>query len=381
VSSLLSAGGALILMVVLSFFAGRSSVGERSRGVETARATLGDTPAWARDALPAPARPCWVARQPRLWAPLVAKSIPFDVAPTSAGALAVGYARSSAEAVGIEVDPGKGAVAEVFSRKVEGAVARVFPTPGRDEKFAVTLEAEGAIRSAVHVGGASPLVVGLAEGAVVAAERAGEATTSLWQVSAGEGREALDALRVAPAGAQGHAVTFRRDKAIWGGWIGPRRTAVGQLTQVTGSGGAIGKPSLGWNGREVAVVFADRPADGRRWEIRVGRAPFGEMPAATQVFPLPEGGPGGDAFAPDITGLPDGRWLLVWTEGPAGSRAMRAQTLGADLAPAGDPIALSPPAGNFGQGILGVAGTYVGAVFLSKPAATYELWGVILQCG
>jgi hypothetical protein len=151
------------------------------------------------------------------------------------------------------------------------------------------------------------------------------------------------------------------------------------MPQVVGSGGVVGKPSSGWNGREVAVIFADRPAGSARWEIRVGHAPFGKLPASTEVIPLPEGGPGGDAFAPDIAGLADGRWVLIWTEGPPGSRAMRAQTLGSDFKPVGDPIALSPPAGNFGQGILGVAESYVGAVFLSRPAASYELWGVILN--
>jgi hypothetical protein len=99
------------------------------------------------------------------------------------------------------------------------------------------------------------------------------------------------------------------------------------------------------------------------------------------VIPLPKGGPGGDAFAPDIAGLPDGRWLMIWTEGPAGSRAIRAQTLAFDFTPLGDPIALSPPAGNFGQGVLGVVENYAGAVFLSKGSTSYELWGSILQCG
>jgi hypothetical protein len=319
-----------------------------------------------------------VARQPRRWADLVAKSIPFDVAAIGSGALAVGYARSSTEAVGLEIDPTRGTVKESFSRKASGNIARVFPTPGRDEGFVVTLEEQGPLRSAVHLAAPDSLVVGLADGAVVAAERADAQATPLWPVS---GDEELEALRVAAAGEQGHALVFRRGKVIWGGWMGPARAPIGQLTTIAGSGGPVGKPSISWNGREIAVIFADRPAGGSRWEIRAGRARTGAIPTTTEVIPLPDGGPGGDAFAPDIAALPDGRWLLVWTEGPPGSRAMRAQTLASDFTPAGDPIALSPPAGNFGQGILGVAGSYVGAVFLSKPASTYELWGVVLQCG
>ena len=52
-----------------------------------------------------------------------------------------------------------------------------------------------------------------------------------------------------------------------------------------------------------------------------------------------------------------------------------------DFSPLGDPIALSPPAGNFGQGVIGVAGAYAATVFLSKGPSSYELWGAVLQCG
>jgi hypothetical protein len=72
---------------------------------------------------------------------------------------------------------------------------------------------------------------------------------------------------------------------------------------------------------------------------------------------------------------------MMWTEGAAGSRAVRAQTLAQDFTPLGDPIALSPPAGNFGQGVIGVVGAYAATVFLSRGASAFELWGAVLQCG
>lgn len=378
-SSLLGAGGALIFMVLMAFLAGRCSIAGGARGpVEVAQPGLTGAPDIARTSLPTPPRPCWVARQPRRWAPLVAKSIPFDVAAASDGAIAVGYARGPDEAAGIEVDPTTGAVTEKFSRKETSPVARVYPTLLGDERFVVATEGKGDLRSAAQVPAPTPFVVGLSRGALSVADRQDAQPTPLWPLV---GEEELEALRAMPAGALGHAITFRRDKAVWGGWIGADRKPAGELTKILGSGGAVGKPSSGWNGREVAVIFADRPAGSAHWEIRVGHAEPGRVPSSTELFPLPDGGPGGDAFAPDIAGLPDGRWILIWTEGPPGSRAMRAQTLGPSFAKLGDPIALSPPAGNFGQGILGVSQSYVGAVFLSKPAASYELWGVILQCG
>ncbi|AKT43427.1 GYF domain-containing protein [Chondromyces crocatus] len=377
VSSLLGTGGTLIVLVLIAFLAGRCSVGDRGR-VEVAHAGLLESALGPSSPSPAgPPRPCWVSRQPRKWAPLVDKSAPFDMAALGSAGLLVGYARTQTEAMGLEVDLAKGGVSETFKQVARGSISRVFPTPGGTEAFVVTLDGQEGVQSPFYVPGPQPLVVGFGEGGIVTSERADGTMTPVWPKVGGE----AEAMRVVKAGEKGHALLLRRDGGVWGGWMNPARSALGELMQVAGSGGSVGKPSLGWNGREVAVVFADRPAGSKAWEIRLGRAPFGQMPAATEVLPLPEGGPGGDAFAPDIAGLADGRWVLVWTEGPAGSRAMRALTLGPDLTPIGDPIALSPPAGNFGQGILGVAGSYVGTVFLSKPAAIYELWGVVMQCG
>lgn len=376
-SSLIGLCGAAVLMSVVSFFAGRHSVTTAARSpVGTARTALGAAQDVARSAIPVPPKPCWVARQPQPWAPMVAKSIPFEVTATKGGKLVVGYAKSPMEAVGLEIDPATGERSERFSNREAADIVSISPV---EDRFTVLTAAQQTIRSPVSVPGPRSFVVGLAGSALVAADDPGAAPSTLWPV---QGDEPLEAPRALAAGSRGYAVAFRREKAVWAGWLDAERKPIGELTRVTGSGGSIGKPSLGWNERALAVVFADRPADGR-WEIRAGQAAPGTIPTSTQVIPLPSGGPGGDAFAPDIAGLGDGRWLLVWTEGPPGSRAMRAQTLAADFSPIGDPIALSPPAGNFGQGVLGVSSRsgYVGVVFLSKPAASYELWGVILQCG
>ena len=96
---------------------------------------------------------------------------------------------------------------------------------------------------------------------------------------------------------------------------------------------------------------------------------------------MPEGGPGGRKIAPDIVGLADGRWLVMWTEGPAGGSAIRALTLSKDFQPIGDPIALSPPAGNFGQAVLEAVGDYTTVVFLQAGDEGFELWGAVLRCG
>jgi hypothetical protein len=360
--------------MVTAFFVGRCSTTERTI---LARPAFHAIPALARAAIPEPPKPCWVVRQAVMWAPRASKTIPFDLAATAQGSLAVGYARDADEAMGIDVLPSTGEVHLRFNQKAKKEIDRVMPMP-TPELFVVMTANGGTLTSAVPVPSASPFFIGIEGGAIATADRLDESSTALWAIP---GNEGIAAARVQIAGDLGYGLTFRRDGAIWSGWIGPDRKAVGALAKVEGSGGAVGRPNSGWNGREFAVIFADRPAGSEHWEIRIGKAPTGSVPTSTMVIPLPKGGPGGDAFAPDIAGLPDGRWLLIWTEGSAGSRAIRAQTLAHDLTPLGDPIALSPPAGNFGQGMLGVVESYVGAVFLSKGASSYELWGSILQCG
>jgi hypothetical protein len=375
-ASLFAVGGFLVFALVFSFFAGRCSAGPEDR---TARAGVARAAAIAQAGLPAMPRPCWVVRQPVRWALEASKSIPFELVATPAGNLAMGYAKDPQSAVGIEVVPATGEVFERFTKAVEGTIDRVSPRPGEPLEFFVSaMDLAGQPRSVVSVPAAPPFVVMLDRAEIGVAPAPTEPAALAWSL---DGDGAPEAAQVQPAGDRGYGLTFRRRDAAWVGWLGADRASIGQLAQVVGSGGAVGKPMSGWNGRELAIVFADRPAEGAPWQIRLGHAAPGAAPTETAVIELPKGGPGGDAFAPDIAGLADGRWLLVWTEGTAGSRAVRAQTLAPDFRPLGDPIALSPPAGSFGQGVLGVAGDYVAAVFLLRGEAAFELWGSVLRCG
>lgn len=373
VGSLYGAGGALICMVVTAFFAGRCSA---QPPPQLARPQLQAIPALVRVAIPPPPKACWVTRQPVRWAPKASRTIPFEVTATMEGALAIGYARDTKEAMGILVSPSSGEVKAAFAKTSSDEIDRVTPSSAGEFRL-VTAAKEGAVSSILPVAATPPFVIGMQGGAIVTADREDAAASPLWPLA---GAEAPSAARVQIAEGLGYALVFRREGAIWSGWLGADKKPVGELVKVVGSGGQVGKPNIGWNRRELALIFADKPAGRDHYEIRIAHAKTGSIPDATTVIPLPRGGPGGDAFAPDIAGLPDGRWVMVWTEGAAGSRALRAQTFDHEFTPLGDPIALSPPAGNFGQGMLGVVSGYAAAVFLSKGASSYELWGSVLQC-
>ena len=324
-----------------------------------------------------PPKPCWTTRQPAAWAPRASRSIPFDVVATRAGTLAIGYASDPRQALGIEVDLSSGEVKLRLDDQAREEIERVVPTPAVEFKVART-GTGGPLRAPIEVPAATPFAVGLAEGGIALAVPPTAAPTPLWPL---EGGEDLGAASVRPMGDRGFALVYRRSGSVFGGFIRADHKPGGELVQVAGSGGQVGKPATAWNGREVAVIFADRAESEGHYEIRLGHAAPGAIPATTMVLPLPRGGPGGDAFAPDIAGLPDGRWLLMWTEGATGARTVRAQTLTPDFRPLGDPIALSSPGGNFRQGVIGVVGDHVATVFLSKGSSSYELWGTVLNCG
>lgn len=379
-SSLAGAGAALVVMVVGAFLAGRATAAGglgRSEAL-TAYVGVGQAAMAARNAVAPPPKPCWVARQPVRWASQVEKSVPFDVVATADEAFAVGFARDAREAAGVSVDPVTGALTERFAETTSTDVERVTALPAGGKAFAVISSSPDTVLSgAVQLPDERGGLVGVRAGALSALARPDAAPEALFPL----GEDAsVEALRVQDEDAAGFALLLRRSNGIWGGWMSAERKPTGELVQLVGSGGSVGKPMTGWNGRELAVVFADRPSADASWQIRIGHAKPPALPTSTVVVALPKGGPGGDAFAPGIAGLPDGRWLLVWTEGEPGGRAIRAQTLAPDFTVVGDPIALSPPAGNFGQGIVASSGAYATTVFLSKSRSSYELWGAILQC-
>lgn len=384
-SSLFFAGAILIAMAVAAFFIGRSSVASRG-GAGPARAAFAALPRLARVALPTPPKPCWMAKQPVRWAPGVVQSVPVDVAPTANGVV-VAFARDAREPGTVEVDFSSGTFTEKPAEKREGDLVRVFAPRDGSGLLATTKSDSGPLAPYVYAPGPAPFVIGVAgrgtsSPSVVAADKPDGTPDTLWTLPSIEEDKGLEAARVLGSGPSSYAVVFRRAGSILAGYVGEGRKAQGGLSVITGSGGSVGRPAVGSNKREIAVVFGDRLNAESPWEIRVGHAALGQMPRDTMVVPLPKGGPGGDAFAPDVAGTSDGRWVLVWTEGKTGAYAVRAQTFGADFKPLGDPIAISPPAGNFGQAVVGVAGNYVTTMFLSRAGSgSYELWGAVLQCG
>lgn len=384
VSSLFAASGVWIAGLILVFFVGRCSAIEVRSG--PARSVIGPAARLIMRAASAGGagaggelRACNVSRRPTRWAPAASKNVPFEMAPIAgATAMLVGYGGSDEVGVGLRVDPKTGKFEKVFDQKVDAGVVRVTPLPGKSPtdapEFFATPKADATL---VPVAGVDPPVwIRFGEGGIETLPAPDGAPAMAFPFQGGDRSNAEQVVGTSA----GVYLSFRRGEGIMGGWVDGTGKSKGELASVVGSGGKVGKPRASWNGKEIAVTFADKP-EGSPWQVRVGHAAGGAVPTTTKAFDLPAGGPGGDAIAPDIVGLPDGRWLLMWTEGAAGNRAIQSITLAPDFTPIGDAIALSPPSGNFGQAQLGVVGRYVTVLFLQKGDEDFELWGAVLQCG
>jgi hypothetical protein len=108
----------------------------------------------------------------------------------------------------------------------------------------------------------------------------------------------------------------------------------------------------------------------------------GDLPGEPVDFIPPSGGPGGHVMSPGLAGVPGGRFLLVWTEGPTSQQRVRAITLSSAGDPAGKPMEISNEAVNSGQGQAAV--TAMGAkgivAFLQATGDGFEMVATGISC-
>jgi len=178
-------------------------------------------------------------------------------------------------------------------------------------------------------------------------------------------------------------VVFRQggqDGTIFAGWLKEDGSKLSELGTVKTDATLVGTPTISASDAVSLVAFAAKAAASDPWHVELATASGRSLPEHSSSFSLPPNGPGGEAISPAGEALPGDRFLLQWTEGSAGNRAVRAQLLSRDLVAVGDPITLSTPEQNAGQGALFTDGQRVIALFLVQKETSHELWGASLKC-
>jgi hypothetical protein len=331
-------------------------------------------PAAATETKPVVAR-CVVEKEARRVSSSMVVSTPAYVttSPTSASKLAIGFAESEAVGIGVTLDPATLDFEQAFKSPAGAKVVGVSPikgTPG----FAVDRE-NAALGMPHTINGSTPFVVGFSPTGYSRQVGTGQPEL-VWSEVA---RDKATELRVASAEGTGHALSFRNANVIRIGWLKPDGSKLTSLGTIDAGSARVGNPSIGQNGKNILVAFAAKEGESA-WTIQLASSKVGELPSKSKTFSIPAGGPGGDTIAPVVGGLSNGRWLVQWTEGGAGERTVRAVTLNDSLEPVGEPLRISAPGKEAGQGEIGVVGENAAAFHLVKADKGYELWATALSC-
>jgi len=308
------------------------------------------------------------------------KDIPMEVwSDPSERLVAVGFASRNHTALGFVLDPKTLTPERSFTKQASLHLTRVVPL---NAQGTITFETDeqapaAAVLNPLTVACSPPARLGTFKGSLTIRRASDTIPEILWKLPFGD---TLEAMRALPIPGKGIAVVFRANHELWLGWISEDHKAVGDLQKIQGVGEKTGTPSLGWNGRRVLVAFADLPSDQAPWAVRVAEAAFGDTNITSSPLKFNVEKQEVPRISPAVLGLADGRWVLVFTEGSAGSRSVRLQTFDSDLQPLEEPCAISKTGDNAGQGLATVGKTGGVVVYLTSIGPFYEVWAAGIDC-
>ena len=387
-------GGAVMVVGLLAGLAALSGAKSKSAGseepskssgeAETAGSAQAVSSGAALAPVPRAATACRLTGSPSRLAEKASKDVPLELLVASSGEkVRLGFATAANAAQGVSIDLASLQVTPEFAKPPRERLRAVLPFGEDGPDYVTQLDGHAdKVKAWRTISVDPPTVIGWSGTALALSAKAnrGEPTT-LWPL---EGPDPVDVIRAAHTADRGHAIVFRRHGAIYGGMIGADRAPQGDLVKIAGAGAPpgspVGTPTIAVNGQSVAVAFADRASSDEPWSLRVGTASLGSFPTTTTPFAVPPGGPGGATLAPALSGLPDGRWLLVWTEGSGGAHDVRGVTLGSDLATVGSAFSVSREGSNAGQGAVALRAGRGLVAYLALTEEGYEVWGTGVDC-
>ncbi|MGE3669924.1 MAG: hypothetical protein AB7K71_09710, partial [Polyangiaceae bacterium] len=363
----------LLAVVVILLMNQRSSSNSSTEVVVSSPQTTSS--AKTTDALnEAPKGPCKLVVQPKK----LLDSAYLGVAPRgisiSAEKITIGLAKDSKVALGLDVNLTDLSTEKAFEERAPGRVVAVTPTP--DHRFLVTHDRQkrdGAVEfnAGMTIGarGSRLEVVRDGKATELGTLPSDEVTTPSIERAQDSGKSYALVLR---SGGQEGKLVF--------GWLDGDGSLKGTLGAVSMQDAFLGTPSVSTSDGNALITVATRPSSDAYWGITLASAALHQAPKSSKSFTPPPGGPGGEAISPAASALSQGRWALMWTEGPRGKHQVRAQTLDADLIPSGPAVRLSADGSDAGQGALFAHGDRALAVFFVRTPGGAELWGTGLSC-
>ncbi len=336
---------------------------------------------------PAAVQPCRQATPPRELADAVNLSVPITIDATldEDSRVLIGFASTATQAAGLSVDLSTLDAAEAFEESGTDRLSTVAPTTAAPRGFLTSRQTGTESGAGILVVGGAPAEISSSPGGFVVRQR-GEQRL-LWP-------GASDSETTTPSGASlpggGAVLALRsggRDGSVMVGRLDGRGQAVGQLSKVNAKAVEYGTPSVAVGERRILVSFAARKKKDGPWRVELADAPLGEVPTASRTFSIDGMDPGANAISPSATALPNGGWLLQWTEGERGKKyRVRVQTLDEALAPIGKTIEVAPEAATAGQGTIWAKGGHALSTYIVRPSSggnsgQSQLWATALSCG
>ncbi|WP_394831470.1 hypothetical protein LVJ94_33655 [Pendulispora rubella] len=301
------------------------------------------------------------------------------------GGIAIGFAKNANEAVVSTLDPNGLSIGVPHVSTSKEEVHRV--TPNLDGLEIVSSDGKrDPIASRRPSSGLAPIDIGMADGHLVWAARGSNEFGALWAL---EGDAAIDALRAVPLNGdeKAYILAFRRGASIWTGVIArtddhANYVPVTALSEAKGGGAQVGAPSLAVSGETARTVWADRAGGEGPWRLRSRRWVRGsESPSPVESLEIPNDDAGASYISPSIVSLDGGRFLVVWSEGPALQHRVRAMTINAEGHALGSPLSISSEGANAGQGQAAVLPDGRGIVaYLAGRDGHFELMATPIDC-
>jgi len=300
--------------------------------------------------------------------------------------LALAFAPSDHEAIGVRLDATSLSAIATVKAHSHDIVRRVTPLTNAKGGLSLAVDSDrknDRLQGRRTVPAEPAVQLGATDGHLGWSRVGGAPAGELWPLDEGGNVESLRG-SAENAGERTLAVAFRRGGAVWMGVAtGTKVLATkGDLSHVEGLGTAVGSPAIALSAGGVMVAWSDRASSDEPWRLRWTRFDAGGAPSEASTFTPPAGGKGEQAMSPSLSALPGGRFLFVWTEGPASGHDVRALTFGPDGKPIGAPLTISNAGVNAGQGQAMVTATGQGVVaFLESGGSGFQVVATPIACG